>query len=455
MLRRIRLLVFEAPANRGLFACLATGAVGCALVLASFYPGYMSNDSLEQLSMARSGRLVSWHPPVMTLLWGQIDRVWPGPAGLVLLHNLWFWCAAALLSSAAFRRTPFAVLSTAAFGLLPPVFALLGTAWKDVGFGCALFLGLALLSRAERTGSRRALAAAVPFLFYAFSVRHDGMLAVIPLCAFAGILFVGSPGRGLPVTAPVALRGAAAGAALFAGILLADTAIVRLSVGGKRSYPDQIVLVYDLAYLSTMEHEWLFPPHILGKERFAELSTLFDKYDCASRYCFPILDFFPQTDDARVIAELRSQWRRVVSERFRSFVAMKLRLARFDYSFGTEGVAYPFHSGVDANSLGVSLYESALHGRVRELLTGVSTSFLFRAWFWVLALVALVAVSGLLGPSRNVGPLLLGLGALAKDSIYFLWWPGYDFRYHWWTVLSVLALPLLILASRREGRTRG
>ena len=130
----------------------------------------------------------------MTMLWALLDRLWPGPSGIVLLQNLCFWSAAALLSSLAFRRTASAVVATFLIGLAPPVFALLGTAWKDVGFACSLLLAVALLLLAERTAERRWIAAAIPPLFYAFSVRHEGKLAVFPVCLWAAALFAPDDG---------------------------------------------------------------------------------------------------------------------------------------------------------------------------------------------------------------------------------------------------------------------
>jgi urea transporter len=173
--------------NASVYAAVV--AAGCVLVLASFYPGYMSADSLDQLGQARQGMLNDHHSPVMTMLWAFLDRLWPGPQGIVLFHNVCFWSGTAILCGLAFRRMTFAILATFSMGLAPPIFALLGTAWKDVGFGCSLLLAVALLALAERTGRPRWILASVPLLFYAISVRHDGIVGVFPVCLWAGTLF--------------------------------------------------------------------------------------------------------------------------------------------------------------------------------------------------------------------------------------------------------------------------
>ena len=56
-----------------------------------FAPGYMSPDSVAQLAQGRSGRYGDWFPPVMSWLWGRLDRVVSGPLGMLVFHNLLFW----------------------------------------------------------------------------------------------------------------------------------------------------------------------------------------------------------------------------------------------------------------------------------------------------------------------------------------------------------------------------
>jgi hypothetical protein len=83
-------------------------------------------------------------------------------------------------------------------------------------------------------------------------------------------------------------------------------------------------------------------------------------------------------------------------------------------------------------------------------LAAVRNSVLFQAWIYLGALLLLLAFLLIAGPRRHFGPWMVGLGALAKDLVYLVWWPGYDFRYHWWTMLCVLIVPLLLLAERRH-----
>src|SRR5688572_28518775 len=139
------------------------------LVCIGFYPGYMTSDSLQQLREARSGTFTTWHPPLMAFVWRQFDRVVPGPIGMVVFHTLMFGAGLALFFNRRLGLIPIALVT-----LSPPVLGHLATVWKDVGMFCALVLAVGLYARGKPGW------ALVP-LFYACCVRHNAMLAVVPL----------------------------------------------------------------------------------------------------------------------------------------------------------------------------------------------------------------------------------------------------------------------------------
>lgn len=159
-------------------------AIWALLSILAFFPGYMSIDSVAQLTQARAHALTDWHPPVMAWLWGWLDVLWPGPAGMLILHCTLFWGALGLWAFSCFE-TATGLWILLALGLTPSVFGLLGTIWKDVEMGVCLTMAFALILRFERTGRWPALLLAVPCLFWAMAVRHNGIFAVIPLAVWA------------------------------------------------------------------------------------------------------------------------------------------------------------------------------------------------------------------------------------------------------------------------------
>src|SRR5215471_4745940 len=169
-------------------ACSLAAVVGLVFTVACFFPGYMSPDSISQLWQGRTLSFTDWHPPVMSLLWGLLDRIIPGPAGMLILHNMMFWGGLSLFVYHLGFERAWAAAAILLVGLSPPVFGTLSTIWKDVSMGCSLLLGCGLLLRAEREQSRIAWIMAVVSFWYGLAVRHNAIVAVVPLAVLAAFV---------------------------------------------------------------------------------------------------------------------------------------------------------------------------------------------------------------------------------------------------------------------------
>src|ERR1700687_6468399 len=74
--------------------CLAVAALiaaGYGLTLAIFYPGIMTFDAKFVYGYIARGELGDWQSPVMTVLWGVIDPIAPGPGSMFLLTATSYW----------------------------------------------------------------------------------------------------------------------------------------------------------------------------------------------------------------------------------------------------------------------------------------------------------------------------------------------------------------------------
>ena len=66
-------------------------AAGYGLTLAVFYPGIMTYDAKFIYEDIAKGMLGDWQSPVMTVLWGAIDPIAPGPGSMFLLIATSYW----------------------------------------------------------------------------------------------------------------------------------------------------------------------------------------------------------------------------------------------------------------------------------------------------------------------------------------------------------------------------
>lgn len=431
---------------------------GLVLTVLCFYPGYMSPDSIWQLAQARSGRFTDWHPPVMSWLWSFWDRAIPGPIGMLLLHALLFWGGLGLLAGQTLGpgwRAPAAIL---AIGLSPAVFGLLGTVWKDVGLGVSLILASSLLLLAARRRSPAALAAALGALLYATAVRHNGVVAVLPLALWAGPIAVEllAPGRApAPGRRRRRVAGLAAGVLLLAVLMAISQAATFVLARDGRLYSVQVLWLHDLAGISLRTGRLLLPDFLVAgldpPMTIGELQGFYRPHSADSLYVWTGTDRrrFTTTSDPALIGQLGRRWGEAIAAHPTAYLGHRLEVFALQLGMTGGPACQPFHTGIDANDLGVSLRPSTPNRWAMEYLTAFRDTPLFRGWIYAAVTLLVLALAG-----RRPGPtgpaLALGASGLLYALHHLLAAPACDFRFSFWPVVAALALPLLAFSRRRD-----
>jgi hypothetical protein len=438
----------------GYVVCLA----GFALAVVAFYPGYMSPDSTSQLMQARAWDFTDWHPPLMAALWGLVDRVFPGPAGMLALQNAAYWGAAALLWRAAYRRSAWLGLGLACFGFMPQVFSHLSTIWKDVGMGASLLLASALLYRSRQNGSKAALLASVPLLFYGYGVRLNAAPALLPLALWSAFIAC----RVFPRLRKVAARRprllpAVLGVAYFllltAAVTLTNDALVR----GKHTYQGQTIMLHDLAAVSVARGEPLFPDYITRDEHFSmeKVARQYAPYISTAIVGVDVSGL-RLSGEPRDMEALRAKWAEVVARN--PGVYLRHRWAVFEWATGLNQpeVCLPYLIASSA-PFGYKTNDLAVHRMLKAYFWATRNTVLFRGFFWLLVALALLYFS-LRGHLR--GDLefvfVLASSGLLYGAAYFFVAPACDFRFFWWTMLAATVGLLFFLhyAARRWRESR-
>ncbi len=160
------------------FVMAATGALIIGL---SFFPGYLSFDSAYQYWMARTGQFDGVSPTLYMLLFSLSESIFKSSYGMFLLNVAIYWTGwlifSYVLKMAGFKMIFLVILA----GIWPPTFMLLGHVWTDTTLLAALTLASALLSLIVITRKRRYFLIMVILLVVAGSIRHNALLAVLPL----------------------------------------------------------------------------------------------------------------------------------------------------------------------------------------------------------------------------------------------------------------------------------
>jgi hypothetical protein len=437
----------------GYVACLA----GFLLCVVAFYPGYISPDSIRQLTEGRAWTFTDWHPPLMAAVWGVVDRVVPGPFGMLLLHNAAFWGALALFWRATARRSVWAGLCLVASGFLPPVLALLSTVWKDVGLGVSLLLASALLYTALRADSKGALLASAPLLFYGYGVRHNSAPAILPLALWSGSVacrlwpsLKGKAARRFGVL-PLAL-----GLAYFLLLTAAVLVTTRALTGGRSVYVLQVVLLHDLTAISVERGEALFPDYVLRGENFSLAGATAGYRPEQATALFkgegPVMRLTENPDE---VAALRAEWLEVVPANKAAYLRHRWEVFKWATGFGREEVCFPYLA-TSRSFGGYEVNDWRVHRFLRAVFWKLRNTFLFRGFVWLLLSLALLcgAAAGRLRGDLEV-VFVLSLSGLLYGLAYFFFAPSCDFRYFWWTLLaSLVSLCLSLPPAARCWKAR-
>jgi hypothetical protein len=407
----------------------------------------MSEDSISQLTQGRAWQFDDWHPPVMAALWGLIDKLIPGPLGMLLLHNGLYWGAAAVFWKVTRRKSVWIGIAIGLVGFMPQVLALLGTIWKDVGLGTSLFLASALLYTSSQTKSKAALWTTAPLLFYGLAIRHNAALAILPLTLWSA--FIASkhyPALTRRVTRfrllPVLI-----GFLYFALLLIAVVAVTRLLVKGRETYVVQSIWLHDLVAISKARGEAVFPAYVVQNKSFS-LKKVTDNYNPAGSTAIAPDSGIALTNQPDDIADLRATWLRAILDN--KAVYLRHRWSMFEQLIGfkTDNVCFPYLSETSPNPFGYTHNTGRVRAYVTKYFSYFKNSLLFRGFLWLLIAAGLVyfALRERLRGDFEI-TFVLAVSSLLYGAGYFFTAPACDFRFLWWTTISALVALIFFVGS--------
>jgi hypothetical protein len=404
----------------------------CSAVVLTYYPGFMTSDSVSQLWQARHTAYADWYPPTIAFVWRGLDRLVPGPICMMLLQNLLFWPGLVLSMRARYRPAA-AATAVAAVGTFPPVFSWLGTVMSDVLMGAALTLAVGLLLDARRRRSRASLAGAVLAMAIATAFRHNAIAAVLPLAFLATATAADLTGCRLSVGG-VTATGVALAVALFAASVGVNTKLTRI-----HQFPSQAVMLHDVTGLSLATGENLLPPYVQAHPVGASLSELAARYD--PDFVDPLIwndkPLPPLAHNKAQYAEMRTAWLAAIRRHPGEYAARRASLAASLLGLGARESYMPFFWGIHPNDMLPPYRETLLTPAVMRIMNGLRATILFRGWAYLIILVAVVLIAA---RRRDHVLGLIAASAILYIVPLFAIMPGPVFRYLWWPVVAALIL---------------
>jgi hypothetical protein len=416
-------------------------AIGWLLFLVYSFPGYMSYDSVWQLSQARGLEPVNdWHPPLMTFVWRCLDYFVAGPFLMLVIQSLAFLLGLYVLLKQLMRPRVAAIVAVLVL-LVPQNLIVMAVIWKDSQMAGFLIASMAALL----VGGRRMRILAVVLLFLATGYRYNAAAATLPILVFLW-------DRRDDVWW---LRRWAIAVGIWLAITLA-TFVVNGALAEKKAHPwptasapvDLVGTIHFGNHLSDEEilrdtegvpWTWTTKIRIHAHITYKPENSFLD----VTQGSQPMMGYI--TTDADRAAITRA-WKNLVFKHPRAF--FRHRMAQFKAQLSPQtAVWYGFVNESWAEDwLHYRLQHSKVQLAWAEAMTSITSSglFLVRLYFWVALILIPLAY-------RNRAAFVLLTSGLLYELGLFVVAPAIDYRYSHWLVITTIIAVIILIASRARG----
>lgn len=429
--------------------------------LASFFvlnPGIMSFDSLGVWGMSETMRMNDANPPAYTILLRVLRHLWNSPGVMVLFNVTVLGFGTLLLAEIVRRRNPIGGYLVPCIFLLPFVANFLGVLWKDTAMGVCWWTAAAIAlfvfdSRANSGALGRGLLMAVSYLLFYFGllVRHNAVTAA-PFLLFAIVsLHCGRQlTRGLSVTLFLAC------CIVSIVSLLAGNMAIEKTFSVTRSGLFSVIPIYDLAGITKNTGENAFPVSFSEPEvkKISECYRANDwnVYDSECKFVVDAIikqEFWGSS-------KLTRWWLSMIVQHPIAYALHRGTVFNSFLRIGYDKPYYILHQGIDENQYGLTHPENGLFRWYKSYILYFENFPFYRPWFWLLLSLAGLGLSFW---RSGVVPLA-GASIAASGAAYILTYAiaglASDFRYAYWSVLSVVLITLLLpLLNNQRGISVG
>ena len=418
------------PLPRGSrLAIAALIAAGHCLTLAIFYPGIMTYDAKFVHEDIAKGVLGDWQSPVMTVLWGVIDPIAPGPGSMFLLIATSYWLGFALLAFALARRSSRLALLLPLLALTPPALVFVGIIWRDVLFATTWLLAAGIVFATAESGARfRMMVQIVALALCALGVllRPNALIAAPFLAAY--ILW---PAQiSIKRTAILLVPAMVGFFALVQGVYYG-------ALGATRQHPLQSIMVFDLGGISHFSKENQFPVTFSEPESALLLNGCYQptQWDIYWRLepCDFVMRKLEHDEKLFGTSAVTKAWARAVMRHPLAYLQHRATfmwnfLAGNNLTMWLADVEHPAQTVFPDRPAFAALVW--LHDRLKP-------TPLFRAGSWLLVCII---VCGFAWRRRRTPEGAFALGVCGSAAVYvlsfFVVGVASDFRYAYWAVIA-------------------
>lgn len=430
--------------NKVYISIIFSGFVLFVINVLIFYPGFMSADSIMQLSQVMGERSVTdWHPPVMVLVWGILLDITGKVGSMLLLQLSMLWISLVLLATYVYRvssSVKYAFLPLIV-GVAPFVISISGVIWKDCHMAFALLLAAVLTLYLKHLKIKKivryAILTAIGLLIlYACLLRHNALFAAIPLI-YVAITYV----------MPTRMKSQRV---VYTAIFVLMTFLMGSVVGGLTSArvanPSSAVMLDDIVNTLSVNDV-----RKVGIDD--ELSqTIQDAvHKCRNRdIVFNSIAYCSGKEAGYRLSydhpdALRMVWGYMLEHKPWEYLGFRLHAFSI-FMFTPERLSYYWNEGIEDNNLDQKVKFEDLGKSLGVYVIDFGYKYfsvLFMPWFWIVFNIALLGYA-----YKRLKTMRLFVCALSVSAVVYIlsYAPvviGVDYRYIYWSVFASLLAALL------------
>ncbi len=425
----IRGLILEMTKKLPLTAFFIIDLFFLVFYVSTFYPGYLTADSLYMLNQALGNQdLTNWHPPLITKIWGSLHHIFQSAGGVWLIQIALF-IAAAHVFSATLRSKIVGLACLIAILAWPPLFTNMGALWKDNWAVIFTLFCSGFTFRAIKFSSSLNVLIAVVFFVLASLTRIDYAAITLPIVLCA-LIFSSDKTRLRSVLMRTSLQ-----ALMLCLVILGATSLYVNTWVEKKLNPWVTIAIWDIAGIfNNSSVEIKLPgyncatsdPIVFGAHRLFQINlpegALINS----------------QAEEKKRISDA---WLKAIFNHPISYIEHRMCIAKVFFGFSKQ-VYYPYPSPIFISTPLTQIAErSALNRDLYWFFDSNAHGVMFRYFIYVSLCALFIGIALMLRSLEVVQCLLFSTVFMAASRVMVL--PAADFRYGLWIVVGTILLAAL------------
>lgn len=412
------------------------GALGFIFNAAIFYPGYMSNDTITQLSQVLGiERPDNMLPLAMVGVWRVLIEFTHHVSSMMLFQLVLLWLSLTLLALYIYRETNVKKRSLLPFAIsiLPFVLNISGVVWKDNQMAFSLLLGCVVVLYFKylnvKKGRAVLLFISLALMIYASLVRYNAIIAIIPLMYLAVSQSKLFKKQYLNVLATLGV----------VGITAVGFSVIGAVMDATRGNPIAFVMIDDVANVAPISLiESTNAPNEFKNDIKGIKECALNKDSLVNNYWICSSSSQRSQLQSSSFSSLKHLWVSTILTHPFDYGLFKLQ-AFASFLLPSQGNYYVWQNGIESNNLNQNVKYKRLGAITSMYVNNLGyryLSFMYEPWFWAVVCSLLITFAYREKMPETITAIVVSAGLYILS--YLPTGATVDYRFIYWSVIACL-----------------